>query len=159
MKQMKLKVKFFGSLILMSIISGCNINYSESGKSINIKSDSLELSLAKKSLRFIYENKIDSLNELLNKDILKKSNPEQLEWLFTNGQRVMENNKYPNDSIITINTTTRKSISGEEVFKEFNFPFINDMNPDSTMYFKITIANREIYKLMLSTGMMIKKIE
>jgi len=155
---MKIKVSIITSLILMIIVTGCSFNYSENGKEINIEKDGKELSLAKKSLQFIEENKTDSLKELLNDDVLKKSNPEQLEWLFENGKRIIENNEYPNDSIITVSTTTRKSISGEETFKELNFPFINKDNPDSTMYFKITIVDGEIYKLMLSTGMRFKKI-
>ncbi len=141
----------------MIILTGCNFNYSESGKEINIDKDGKELSLAKKSLQFIEENKTDSLKELLNDEILKKTKPEQLEWLFENGNRIIKNNEYPNDSIITVSITTRKSISGEEIYKEFNFPFINKDNPDSTMYFRITIANEKINKLMLSTGMRIKK--
>jgi hypothetical protein len=155
---MKIKTSVITSLIFMIILTGCNFNYSESGKEINIEKDGKELSLAKKSLQFIEENKTDSLKELLNDEILNKTKPEQLEWLFENGNRIIENNEYPNDSIITVSTTTRKSISGEEIFKEFNFPFINKDNPDSTMYFKITIVEGEIYKLMLSTGRRIQKI-
>jgi hypothetical protein len=91
-------------------------------------------------------------------DVVKKSNPEQFEWLFENAKRIIDNNEYPNDSIITVSTTTRKSISGETTFKELNLPFINRNNQDSTMYFKITIVDGEIYKLMLSTGRRFKKI-
>jgi len=155
---MKTKIYVITSLIFMLILTGCNFNYSESGKEINIEKDGKELSLAKKSLQFIEENKTDSLKELLNDEILKKIKPEQLEWLFEKGNRIIENNEYPNDSIITVSIATRKSISGEETFKEFSFPFINKENPDSTMYFKITIANGKINKLMLSTGMRFEKI-
>ena len=156
MNSMKIKLSIITSLILIIIVTGCNFNYSESVKEINIEKDGKELSLAKKSLRFIKENKTNSLKELLNDNVLSKSNPEQLEWLFENGKRIIENNEYPNDSIITVLTTIRKSISGKKTFKEFNFPFINNENPDSTMYFKITIVDGEIYKLVLSTGMRFK---
>ena len=155
---MKIKKYVINSLIFMIIMTSCNFNYSESGKGINIEKDGKELSLAKKSLQFIKENKNDSLKELLNDEILKQTKPEQLEWLFENGNRVIKNNEYPHDSIITVSTTTKKSISGEKTFKEFNFPFINNENPDSTKYFKITIAEGEIYKMTLSTGMRIQKI-
>ena len=96
------------------------------------------------------------MKELLNDKVAKKSKPEQLKWLFENANRIMRNNEYPDDSIITVSITTRKSILGEETFKEFSFPFINKDNPDSTMYFKVTIANNKINKLMLSTGMRFK---
>jgi hypothetical protein len=152
---MKAKLSIITSLFLLIILSGCNINYSESGKKINFEKDSKDLSLAKKSLQYIAESKPDSLKKMLSEDGLKKSRAEKLEWLFTNGKRIIDNNEYPNDSIITVSTTTRKSIFGEETFKEFNFPFINKNNPDSTMYFKVSIANDKILKLILSTGMRI----
>lgn len=141
------------SLFYFFIITACNYTYSEGGKTVNTEKDGAELLLAKKSLRFIEENQNDSLKELLNGDILRKTKPDQLKWLFENGKRVIQNNAYPNDSIITVSTTTKKTILGEETYKEFNFPFINKNDPDSTMYFKIAILEGEIYKLMLSTGM------
>lgn len=156
---MKTKLSLITSLFLILSMSGCNFSYSESGREINLAKDAKELALAKKSLQFIEQGNIDSLNDLLSKDVLKKSNPEQLEWLYENGKRVIENNEYPNDSIITVSNTTRKSISGEEYFKELNFPFLNKSNPDSTMYFKITIADGEIHKLMLSTGRRFEKLK
>ncbi len=145
-------------LILLLFLTGCNFNYSESGKQINAENDGNELLLAKRSLQFIAENKIDSLKMLLNDDVLKKPWSEQLEWLFTNGKRIISNNEYPNDSIITVSYKTTKSILKEELLKEFTFPFINKKKPDSTMYFKISIAEGKIYKLMLSTGMSVRKI-
>lgn len=147
------------SLILLTILIGCNFSYSEHGKKINLEEDGKELLIAKKSLQFIQENNANSLKELFNDKILKKTKSEQFEWLFENGNRVIENNEYPNDSIITVSKITKKSTSGEEIFKEFNFPFVNTNNPDSTLHFKITIANGEINKLMLSTGMRIRKMK
>lgn len=152
---MKAKISIITSLFLFMILSGCNINYSESGKKLNFEEDSKDLSLAKKSLKYINESKTDSLKKMFDEDALQNYRSEELEWLFTNGKRIIDNNEYPNDSIITVSTTTRKAISGEETFKEFNFPFINKNSPDSTMYFKISIANDKILYLILSTGMRI----
>lgn len=92
---MKIKVSIITSLILMIIVAGCNFNYSESGKEINLEQDGKELALAKKSLLLIEQGKTDSLNDLLNADVLKKSNPEQLEWLFENGKRIIKNHCCP----------------------------------------------------------------
>ena len=153
-----MKTPSISSLILLIILTGCNFNYSESGKQINAENDGNELLLAKRSLQFIAENKTDSLKGLLDNDILKKLRPEQLDWIFTNGKRIIGNNEYPNDSIITVSYITTKSVLKEELLKEFTFPFINKSNPDSTMYFKISISEGKIYKLMLSTGMRIQKI-
>lgn len=150
---MKSSKSFLACLTLLTILSGCSFNYSESGKQINFEKDSKELSLAKKSLQYIAESKTDSLKKLLNEDVLRLSRHEQLEWLFNTGKRVMDNNEYPNDSIITVTYTTNNSVFGKKTIKEFSFPFINERNSDSTMYFKISIANDEISKLMLSTGM------
>lgn len=150
---MKIIVPIITSLFLTVLLTGCNFNYSEGGKEINLEKDAKELSIAKKSLQFIEQDKTDSLRELFNPEVMQIGNPEQLEWLFEKGKRIIKDNEYPNDSMITVSTITQKSISGEETFKEFSLPFINKSNPDSTMYFKITIANGEIIKFMLSTGM------
>ena len=156
--RMKIKITTIIGLIFTAILTGCNFSYTESGKEINIEKDAQELSLAKKSLRFIKENESDSLKMLLNDEILSRTNPEQMDWLLKNGKRVIMNNEYPSDTAITVSTVTKQSIVGEETFKEFNFPFINKQNPDSTMYFKITVSEGEIHKLWLSTGMRIQKI-
>ena len=155
---MKRRVSLNVQMIFIFIMTSCSFNYSESGRGINELKDGKELALAKKSLHLIEENKPDSLNQLLSEEILQKANPEQLKWLFEKGYNVIKNNAYPSDSIITVSIITKKSISGEQTFKEFNFPFVNKQNPDSTMYFKITIAEGEIHKLILSTGMRIQKI-
>jgi hypothetical protein len=61
---MKIKILIITSMILMLIATGCNFNYTESGRQINLEQDGEELSLAKKSLQFIEQNKTDSLKEL-----------------------------------------------------------------------------------------------
>lgn len=150
---MKIKLTVIASLVSVIILSGCNFNYTERGRHINFEKDSKDLSLAKRSLQYIADTKADSLKGILDEDMLKMSKTEHFEWIFENGKRVIDNNEYPDDSIITVSYTARKSIFGEKTYKEFIFPFASKDNPDSAMYFKISIANDKIFKLLLSTGM------
>ena len=148
-----LSQKLIGVTTLLSVIvGGCSLNYTESGKEVDPGLDQEELLIAKRSLRLIDEEKVDSLRVLFDHDVAKNINPDRFTWIITNGNRIMESSEYPNDSIVTVSTTTTKSLIGQEVVKELNFPFINTKNPDSTRYFKITISDGKISKLLISTG-------
>jgi len=138
--------------LIIVIAAGCSFSHSENRKGVEPSEDGEELLLAKKSLKFIEFSMHDSLKYVFNDEILKQSNSDQLDWLFEKGKSIMANNEYPNDSMITVSTIIKKSILGEETFKEFVFPFVNNEKPDSTMYFKITIVDSEIHRLILSTG-------
>jgi hypothetical protein len=74
---------------------------------------------------------------------------------MTNGEKVINSNIYPDDTLITVSHINSASFTGKQTLEELNFPFIHETNGDSTMYFKITIIDDKIYKLVLSTGMRI----
>ena len=149
---MKRNLLRFSGFVLMIILTGCTFDYSETGLHINREKDGAELLLAKRSLRYLAENKRDSLKKMLNPSILKRTAPDQMEWLFKNGQKVLKDYIYPDDSLITVSNFTKKSVFGTDIVKEFNFPFRSKIFPDSARYFKIAIENRQIYKLLLFTG-------
>ena len=141
--------------VFFLFLGGCSYSHSEVGKRVNFVEDKDDLLLAKKSLHFIASNEFDSLKNLFSNKILKIVSTKQMEWILKNGKKVIDNNQYPSDSVITISAITRKSIFGIETYKEFIFPFINVRNSDSTASFKIDIEHGKINKLMLTTGMRI----
>jgi hypothetical protein len=112
--------------------------------------DENELLIAKKALRFITENKQDSLNLLLGADVLKKTNPNQMNWLMQEGKKVIDNNVFPNDSVLTVSHITKSSFGKKELFKELKFPFYHQGDSDPIAYFKVTFANGKINTLTLT---------
>ncbi len=131
------------------IFSACNFNYSESGKFINYEQDSVELQLAKKSLMFIEQQERDSLINLFDEKAMKATNQKNWDYLFENGKRLLDNNKYPNDSIITVAYINNKSISGTKVYKEFTFPFESDIESNTSEFFTILVMGNKIHKLFV----------
>ena len=156
---MKIKAPQLLVIAFALAISGCSYTYSNSGKPIDFGSDSEDLAIAKISLHYLEVNQEDSLLALFIPEVADKVTPKQMEMLSEQGRTVLTRNQYPADSLVTVSNTTRKTNTGKTTYKEFNFPFINQEYPDSTMYFKVTLVEGEIYRLFLSTGMRIQKVE
>ena len=145
---MKLK-SILSVIVTVSIFSACTFNYSESGKSINYEQDSDELQLAKKSLMFIEQQEKDSLIYLMDEKVQEATSQKSWDYLFENGKRLLDNNKLPNDSIITVAYIQKKSITGTEIYKEFTFPFESDMESNTAEFFTILVKDNKIYKLFV----------
>ena len=145
-----MKLKSILSVIVTALIfSACTFNYSESGKSINYEQDSDELQLAKKSLMFIEQQEKDSLIYLMDEKVQEATSQKSWDYLFENGKRLLDNNKFPNDSIITVAYIQKKSITGTEIYKEFTFPFESDMESNTAEFFTILVKDNKIYKLFV----------
>ncbi len=140
-------------LIIIASLSlfSCSFNYSQNGLKATNYED--ELNLAKKSLRFIDENKSNSLNALFSYKANKNLNQEAMTWLMENTQKILNNYKYPIDSKITVNETKNKSLMGETIYHQFVFPFEKGESKDSTKYLKITIVDKELYRFSISSGL------
>lgn len=123
---MKNKTSLIASLLLMIVVAGCSFNYSETGMKVDMAKDGRELALAKKSLEFVDAQQPDSLKALINRRVWENSTPDQIAWLLKNGNRIMERNAYPADSMITVSRKTTKTALGESMIKEFSFPFVNN---------------------------------
>lgn len=145
MKLKSILIVFVSALIF----SACNFNYSESGKSINFEQDSSELQLAKKSLMFIEQQEKDSLINLFNEKAKKATSQKSWDYLFENGKRLLDINKYPSDSIITVAYIKNKSITGTKVYKEFTFPFESDIESNTSEFFTILVMDNKIHKLLV----------
>lgn len=145
---MKLK-SVLSVIVTASIFSACTFNYSENGKSINYEQDSDELQLAKKSLMFIEQQEKDSLIYLMDEKVQEATSQKSWDYLFENGKRLLDNNKFPNDSIITVAYIQKKSITGKEIYKEFTFPFENNMESNTSEFFTILVKDNKIYNLFV----------
>jgi hypothetical protein len=132
------------------LMTACKFSYTEpSEKSTGLSNNSSFL-IAKKSLRYIQENKTDSLKGLLNSKVLKMTKLEQIDWLIREGKIVLDNYEYPNDTSVLKSQQTNYSVGGKQLIEMFSFPFHSKVHKDSVKYFHVTIADNEIYKLLLN---------
>ncbi len=146
-----IKVKSIYLLLILSttLLSSCYFRHTTEPEAINLKKDKEELALAKKSLRFIAEGKIDSLELILSKEAKESSQPEHLQWLYKTGKKVLTTSQYPKNSKIKVTYISRIGRYGYDIVKLFDFPFYNPNEPNSTMNFQIAVARDEIHTLFL----------
>jgi hypothetical protein len=140
-------------LLIISIgllMTGCKFSYTKSAEKTTNLSDNSSFLTAKKSLRYIQENKTDSLKGLLNSDVLKMVKPEQLDWLMREGKIVLDNYENPNDTSVLKSQQANYSVGGKQLIEMFSFPYQSKVYKDSVKYFHITIADNEICKLFLN---------
>lgn len=135
-------------IISFMLLTNCDNN----NENLNPEYDQ-ELIIAKKALTLIADNNQDSLFQLFSPKLREMVTKEQINYIMTEGKRLISNNIYPNDSLITISQSVNFSIGGKTVFKELSMPFVHPYNDDSTKYFKITFSELEIQKLYINTGM------
>ncbi|HBF87658.1 MAG TPA: hypothetical protein DDX39_03360 [Bacteroidales bacterium] len=136
--------------VLILITNACNFNYSNPFEDVNSKDNIVDFQLAKKALNYIENNKVDSLLLLYNQDAKKRIRLKDFKRLFKNGDYILSNYVYPEDSLVNLTKSTNKSMMGEKISKVFSFPFDLKNSTDSTRYFYITITNGEIQNISLS---------
>jgi hypothetical protein len=148
---MKKHLKFGLLTVLIGLLmTGCKFSYTEPSENTTDLGDNSSILIAKKSLRYIQENKTDSLKGLLNSKVLKMAKSEQIDWLMREGKLVLDNSEYPNDTSILKSQKTNYSMGGKQVIEMFSFPFQSKVHKDSVKYFHITITDNEIYRLLLN---------
>lgn len=148
---MKKHLKFGLLTVLIGLLmTGCKFSYTEPSEKTTDLGDNSSILIAKKSLRYIQENKTDSLKGLLNSKVLKMAKPEQIDWLMREGKLVLDNYEYPNDTSVLKSQKTNYSMGGKQVIEMFSFPFQSKVHKDSVKYFHITITDNEIYRLLLN---------
>lgn len=148
---MKKHLKFGLLTVLIGLLTtGCKFSYTEPSEKTTDLGNNSSILIAKKSLRYIQENKTDSLKGLLNSKVLKMAKPEQIDWLMREGKLVLNNYKYPNDTSVLKSQKTNYSMRGKQVINMFSFPFQSIVHKDSVKYFHITITDNEIYRLLLN---------
>ncbi len=145
----KLKSIYLLLILFSTLLSSCYFRHSTEPEPINLKKDKEELALAKKSLRFIAEGKIDSLELILSKEAKESSLPEHLQWLYKTGKKVLTTSQYPKNSKIKVTYISRIGRYGYDIVKLFDFPFYNPKEPNSTMNFQIAVARDEIHTIFL----------
>nr|WP_319401729.1 hypothetical protein [uncultured Carboxylicivirga sp.] len=143
-------MKILQILLISITVVGCRFNYSEPAGKISDDENSSGLITAKRSLIYIQENKTDSLRGLFNSKVAKMVKPEQLHWLMQEGQKVLNEYIYPNDTSILKSQSTNYSMGGKKIVEMFSFPFQNKTYKDSLKYFHITVVDNEIHRLFLN---------
>jgi hypothetical protein len=138
------------TVLIGLLMTGCKFSYTEPSEKTTDLGDNSSILIAKKSLRYIQENKTDSLKGLLNSKVLKMAKPEQIDWLMRKGKIVLNNYEYPNDTSVLKSQKTNYSMGGKQVIEMFSFPFQSKVHKDSVKYFHITIADNEIYRFLLN---------
>ena len=137
-------------ILIGSLVMSCQFNYTEPIKYKNNFSDTLAYCLAQKTLKFIQENKVDSLKRLINQKVLNLTKPDKFDWLIREGKNVLDNFEYPHDTIVLKSKRTNYSVGGKQIVNMFCFPFKSKTHKDSIKYFHITILDNEIYGLLLN---------
>lgn len=145
---MKLK-RILLVFVSVLILSACNYSQSESGKAIDYKEDTAELQLAKKSLMFIQQQKLDSLINIFNEETLETISKEDLSSLLEDCKKIIDSKKYPNDSSIIVTHVKNQSITGAKVYKEFLFPFENEIESNTSEFIKIVVKDNSILGLLI----------
>lgn len=137
-------------LFISSLLFGCKFSYNDNTQKVGENSDNSALKIAKTSLNYIKENKTDSLKAMFNKKVIRMVKPEQIDWIMRNGQKVLNEYSYPNDTSIQKSQSINYSVTGKTVVEMFSFPFQHKTYKDSLKYFHITVANNEIHRLFLN---------
>lgn len=150
MKNFK-KLPFIIAGLIIFLLSACRFGYNEPPKNVTDNEGDTGLSIAKQSLQFIHQHYPDSLRGLFNSRVNKITKPEQLDRLIREGQQVLNEYYFPNDTSILVSQTTNYSTTtGKSIIRTFTFPFQNKTYMDSLKYFHITVVNNKILKLILS---------
>lgn len=132
------------------LLFSCNFNYSSDSKTGDERVSKSAMELSKKALRFIEQNKADSLLSLMNSKVRQMIKPAQTDWLLTEGGKAITNSTFPNDTSVLVSQSVNFSITGKKVIETLSFPFQNKEYKDSIKYFHITVADNEIHRLFLN---------
>lgn len=131
--------KIFTAFVL-TLIMGCTFNRKENlNTNQHTGKGETSYQLAKNALKYIQDNKVDSLKKLI------KSTPkDKINFLMREGKSILDNFEYPNDSLVTKSRVTNYTASGEQIVDSYTFPFHYKLRKDSVKYFDIVIINNEI---------------
>ncbi|MCJ7448044.1 MAG: hypothetical protein MUO72_10135 [Bacteroidales bacterium] len=134
----------------LSLLIGCRFSFNETGGKPTDSTDSLVLVIAKKALRSIQENKPDSLEILIDSKVLRKTKPEQITWIMQEGQSIIDNYLFPNDTLILKSQSINYTTSGVLVINTLSLPFQHKIYKDSVRYFHFTLINNKIQKILIN---------
>lgn len=148
-----MKLHFNRKLFIVMIglfITSCRFSFTEPAKKAPNLREYSYIQTAKISLRFIQENKLDSLKGIVNSKMLKMTKPEYFNRLVLEGKYVIDNYEYPNEPDILLSKEINYSDGETKNVELYCFPFKNKVYKDSVKYFHITIANNKLYKIFIT---------
>ncbi len=136
--------------LLVVVMIGCRFTLKSELENTSSMYDSTAIVLAKQSLKFISENKSDSLKNLLDPKVRQRVKADQLDLLINEGQRVLENYYYPNDTSIKVSQSVNYSMVGKNIVSSLSLPFQHKNHSDSIKYFHVSVSNNQILRLILN---------
>jgi hypothetical protein len=127
----------------------CSLSFNDTPRKITSSEEIPELLISKKVLNYIQQSKTDSFMNILDKQLLLTAEYRHLEWLLTEGRKVLSRFEYPNDTSIMMSRRNSVSLKGKCEAYKFVFPFQNPNDADSLAYFHVSIKNEEVNGMFL----------
>jgi len=125
---------------ILTLTMGCTFSRKENLNTNQLTEKSeTSYQLAKKALKYIQGNKVDSF-----KNLTKFTTQDKIDFLMREGKSILDNFEYPIDSLVTKSRVTNYTASGKQIVDSYTFPFHYKLRNDSVKYFDIVIINNEI---------------
>jgi len=142
---MNYKYLFF--LLFSTILLSCENPYFKAInelKNTEFQNDS-ELLTAKKAIKFIEQNQLDSLKSMFPERIIATATDSIWSDLMAKGQKAISESKFPYDSLVQISNTINIIEGKKQTFAKLSFPFTNEK--DSTKFINIITSENQLYGL------------
>lgn len=142
----KMNYKHLIFLLLSISILSCGNPYYKAIKELkntDFQNDS-ELLTAKKAIKFIEENKLDSLKSMFPEKIKATATDSIWIELMEKGQKVISKSEFPSDSLVQISNTINVLGGEKQTFAKLSFPFTKE---DSTKFINIITSENQLYGL------------
>lgn len=133
---------------ILCIVYFCSCNFTRSEtNSTNSLTDTTSLALSNKAIKYIFENKSDSVLTLLPSHNLfdKKNLPDLTKRI----QTAINKYGYPKKESITVTTSTSKSLFGTETTETFTYPF-TDKDGQTKLIVLVGIKQGKIHAINTS---------
>lgn len=104
-----------------------------------------ELLTAKKAIKFIEQDQLDSLKSMVPQKILATTPDSIWGYLITKGQKAINQSNLPNDSLVQISNTINIMEGKRQTFAKMSFPFTNES--EATTYINIVTSENQVFGL------------
>jgi hypothetical protein len=104
-----------------------------------------ELFTAKRAIKFIEQNQLDSLKSMFPEKIIASATDSIWSDLMTKGQKAIGESNFPNDSLVQISNTINVIEGEQQTFAKMSFPFID--KSQATTYINIVASENQLFGL------------
>ncbi len=139
-------------IILLIILSSCANPYYRAIKELKNTefNNNPELVTAKKALKFIEHNQLDSLKSMFPEKIIENATDSIWQELMSKGQTAILKSNFPSDSLVQITNTINIIDGKRQVFARLSFPFTNQTSKDSTKYINLITSENQLHGLYIA---------